>query len=260
MTANRPIIELNKVYKSFNGLKVLRGVDLAIKPGEITVILGRSGGGKSVLLKHFLGLMLPDQGLVQVDGHDLTALSEKQLFDLRRRFGYLFQHGALFDSLTVGENVAFPLREHTNWRRIKIREVVQEKLTQVGLSGIFDKIPGELSGGMRKRVALARALALDPEILLFDEPTTGLDPIMTTTIGELIAATVRRLQVTAVIISHDLGLAFSLADSIAFLHRGRIISHADPESFRVSTLEPVQQFIKGQPDMTGNAEANQDAD
>jgi phospholipid/cholesterol/gamma-HCH transport system ATP-binding protein len=246
MAIESNIIQLEKVYKSFQDLRVLRGVDLTIKSGEITVILGRSGGGKSVLLKHLLGLMLPDEGQVRVDGQNLTGLSENELFALRRRFGYLFQHGALFDSLTVGENVAFPMQEHTDWRRTKISEVVQAKLSQVGLSDIANKLPGELSGGMRKRVALARALALDPEILLFDEPTTGLDPIMTTAIGELIATTVRRLQVTAVIISHDLGLAFNLADSIAFLHRGKIISHTDLESFRNSPSAPIQQFIKGQ--------------
>jgi phospholipid/cholesterol/gamma-HCH transport system ATP-binding protein len=248
-----PIIQLEQVYKSFNGLKVLQGIDLTIPRGEITVILGRSGGGKSVLLKHLLGLLLPDRGRVLVDGQNLPDLGERQLFRLRQRFGYLFQNGALFDSLTVGENVAFPLREHTNWGWRQIQDLVTEKLQQVGLQGITDKMPSELSGGMRKRVALARALALDPEILLFDEPTTGLDPIMTTTIGDLIAATVRRLKVTAVIISHDLGLAFSLADSIAFLHQGRIILHTDPESFRHADLEPIQQFIAGRADSNETA-------
>lgn len=242
------LIELRQVYKSFGRQPVLQGVDLTIPAGQITVVLGRSGTGKSVLLKHLLGLLRPDRGQVLVAGQDLTRLSERDLFRLRRRFGYLFQHGALFDSLTVGENVAFPLREHTTLNEARIQEIVADKLAQVGLAEAAAKLPSELSGGMRKRAALARALALDPEILLFDEPTTGLDPIMTATIGSLIATTVRRLGVTAVIISHDLGLTFALADSIAFLHQGRIICHTDPESFRQVELPPVQQFLAGQPE------------
>lgn len=248
MPVSGPLIELRQVYKSFTGQPVLQGVDLAISPGQITVVLGRSGAGKSVLLKHLLGLLRPDRGQVLVDGQDLTRLPERELFYLRRRFGYLFQHGALFDSLTVGENVAFPLQEHTTLNRRQIQAIVADKLAQVGLDGAAAKLPGELSGGMRKRAALARALALDPEILLFDEPTTGLDPIMTATIGELIATTVRRLGVTAVIISHDLSLTFRIADSIAYLHEGRIICHSEPEAFRQVPLPPVQQFLLGQPE------------
>lgn len=248
MPPSEPLIILHQVYKSFQGQPVLAGVELAIPAGQITVVLGRSGAGKSVLLKHLLGLLRPDRGQVLVAGQDLTRLGERELFHLRRRFGYLFQHGALFDSLTVGENVAFPLQEHTNLNRGQIQAIVADKLAQVGLDGAAAKLPSELSGGMRKRAALARALALDPEILLFDEPTTGLDPIMTATIGELIATTVRRLGVTAVIISHDLSLTFRIADAIAYLHEGRILCHTDPETFRQVPLAPVQQFLRGEPE------------
>ncbi|MFP3867280.1 MAG: ABC transporter ATP-binding protein [Desulfobacteraceae bacterium] len=242
------LIRLVDLYKSFNSLSVLQGVDLTVKRGEIAVILGRSGTGKSVLLKHLIGLIRPDRGQVLLEGVDLVHLPEKGLFAIRKRFGYLFQHGALLDSLSIGENIAFPLREHTSLTQAQIEEIVAAKLAQVGLPGVEDKMPAELSGGMRKRAALARALALDPEIMLFDEPTTGLDPITTTTIRNLIVDTVRKLELTAVIISHDLELALSMADSIAFLHQGKILTQEPPASFRSSDLPEVQQFLQGEPD------------
>lgn len=242
------MIQLFNLHKAFNGHPVLQGVNLMVATGAVTVILGRSGGGKSVLLKHIIGLMRPDQGRVQVDGQDVTGLSDTAWFTLRRRFGYLFQHGALFDSLSVGENVAFPLREHTQWDNDRIAATVAAKLAQVGLAGVENKMPAELSGGMLKRAALARALALDPDVLLFDEPTTGLDPIMTATIRRLIDDVVHRLRLTAVIISHDLDLALALADSIAFLHAGRILVQESPAAFQRSPLPPVQQFLRGEPD------------
>jgi len=242
------MIKLIDVHKAFNGQQVLRGVNLEAVGGKITVILGRSGEGKSVLLKHIIGLLRPDRGRVLVGGQDLTQLSEEGLFAVRRRFGYLFQHGALFDSLTVGENVAFPLTEHTDWPRPRIAATVAEKLSQVGLAGVEAKMPAEMSGGMLKRAALARALALDPEFLLFDEPTTGLDPIMTATIRRLIDDVVRRLKLTAVVISHDVEMALQLADSVAFLQGGQILVQAAPTEFQRSTLPQVQQFLRGEPD------------
>ncbi len=241
-------IRLAEVYKSFGDLTVLKGVNLTAAKGKITVILGRSGGGKSVLLKHIIGLLRPDRGRIIVDGHDLARLSEMELFDLRKRFGFLFQQGALFDSLTVAENVAFRLAEHGNLSSARVRKIVAEKLAQVGLEGIEDKLPGELSGGMLKRVAFARALALDPEIVLFDEPTTGLDPIMTANIIHLITKTVQESNLTVMIISHDLGLTFSLADSVAFLDQGKILVQAPPDEFRQSDLPIVSQFLRGEPD------------
>jgi phospholipid/cholesterol/gamma-HCH transport system ATP-binding protein len=246
--ARPELIRMIDVYKSFDHLQVLDGVNLTAAKGKITVVLGRSGGGKSVLLKHLIGLLHPDRGKVLVDGQDLALLSEMELFEFRKRYGFLFQHGALFDSLTVGENVAFRLVEHTKLSRQRIQQIVAEKLAQVGLEGIEDKLPGELSGGMLKRVGFARALALNPKIVLFDEPTTGLDPIMTANIIRLIIDTVRHSEITVVIISHDLELTFALADSIVFLDHGKILIQAPPEEFRRSDLPQVVRFIKGQPD------------
>src|SRR5208337_1529835 len=192
------MIEIRGLYKSFGALKVLRGVDLQIPKGEITVILGRSGAGKSVLLKHIIGLIRPDRGRIWIDKVEITGLGDRDLTEMRKKFGMLFQDAALFDSMTVGENVAFPLREHTKLREQEIRKIVAHKLDQVGLPGLEEKMPAELSGGMKRRVGLARAIILDPEIVLFDEPTTGLDPPMAEAIEHLIIETQRSLGRTFV--------------------------------------------------------------
>jgi phospholipid/cholesterol/gamma-HCH transport system ATP-binding protein len=239
------IIQLDGVHKSFGAQHVLRGIDLGIPRGRITVIIGRSGGGKSVILKHMIGLIKPDQGRVLLDGENLTVMDDRQLNDIRRRFGMLFQDAALFDSMNVLDNVAFPLREHTKMSEAEIREAVAERLRLVGLEGVEAKMPGQLSGGMRKRVGLARAIALDPEIILFDEPTTGLDPLMTDAINRLIASTQERLGVTAVVISHDIKGAFRLAHNMAMLYQGRIVASGSPEEIKGSPDEVVRQFISG---------------
>ncbi len=243
--ADRHIIELMGVRKSFGAQAVLRGVDLAVPRGEITVIIGRSGGGKSVILKHIIGLIKPDAGRVLVGGEDITAMDDRRLNLVRRRFGMLFQDAALFDSMNVGDNVAFPLREHTDLGPREIARVVADKLGLVGLSGVEHKMPSQLSGGMRKRVGLARAIALEPEIILFDEPTTGLDPIMTDAINRLIRDTQQRLGVTCVVISHDLEGAFAVAHHIAMLYEGRIIAMGSPGEIRQSEDAVVRQFLAG---------------
>lgn len=242
------MIKLVDLHKSFDGLKVLDGINLEIKKGEITVIIGGSGCGKSVLLKHIIGLIRPDAGHVFIDDIDITQLKEKDIYKIRRRFGMLFQSAALFDSMTVGENVAFPLAEHTKLSKREIAEIVAGKLADVGLSGIEDKYPAELSGGMKKRVGLARAIALDPEIILFDEPTTGLDPIMTTVIDELILDIQRRLHLTCVANSHDIQSTFKIANKIGMLYKGKIVEEGDPEGFRNSRNPIVQGFLKGIPE------------
>jgi phospholipid/cholesterol/gamma-HCH transport system ATP-binding protein len=237
------MIEIRGLHKSFGALKVLQGVDLQIPKGKTTVILGRSGVGKSVLLKHIIGLIRPDRGKIWIDGVDITLLGDTELNELRKKFGMLFQEAALFDSMNVGGNVAFPLREHTKLSEKDIREIVAQRLEQVGLPGLEEKMPAQLSGGMKRRVGLARALALDPEIVLFDEPTTGLDPPMAEAIEDLIMETQQKLGETFVVITHNITVAFHIAHKIAMLHEGRIVAEGSPRVFRRSSNPVVQAFM-----------------
>jgi len=239
------MIELIDIHKGFKGQKVLDGLNLQIPQGEITVIIGQSGGGKSVLLKHMIGLIRPDKGQVLVDGVDIARLNDRKLNEIRKNFGMLFQDAALFDSMTVGENVAFPLKEHTRLTLKQIDEIVEQKLLQVGLRGVTEKLPSELSGGMRKRVGLARALALDPRIILFDEPTTGLDPITADAIDQLIVDTQKHTKATCVAISHDIASTFKIAHTIAMLYQGKIVAVGAPEEIRRFDHPALQQFIQG---------------
>ena len=239
------MIELVDIHKSFGKHQVLAGLNLTIADGKTTVIIGRSGGGKSVLLKHIIGLMKPDRGQVLVDGVDMTRLNDRELNDIRKKFGMLFQEAALFDSMTVGENVAFPLREHAKLKEKEIWEIVSDRLRAVGLTGVEEKMPSELSGGMRKRVGLARAIALHPQIVLFDEPTTGLDPVMTEAINHLIMETQERFQLTCIVISHDLQSIFRIGHQIAMLYEGVIIAHGTPEEIRASRDPVIEQFLAG---------------
>ena len=239
------MIKLVKVCKTFKGQKVLDNLDFEIDPEKITVIIGRSGGGKSVLLKHMIGLIRPDSGQVFVDGIDIAKLNDKQLNEARKKFGMLFQDAALFDSMTVGENVAFPLIEHTRLSKKNIDKIVNKKLLQVGLKDITHKMPSELSGGMRKRVGLARAIALDPKIILFDEPTTGLDPIMCESVDNLIVETQRHTKATFVVISHDIKSTFKIAHKVAMLYNGKIRAEGTPEEIRLSEDPVVMQFVRG---------------
>ena len=240
------MIEINDLAKTFEDHLVLGGANLTIKTGETMVIIGRSGCGKSVLLKHIVGLMKPDRGQVLIDEVDVTALSGSQLDAVRLKIGMLFQGAALFDSMTVEENVAFALREHTQMDEPSIQQRVKECLALVGLDGIDDLHPAELSGGMRKRVGLARAIANHPEIILYDEPTTGIDPIMGDIINDLIIALRDRLKVTSVVVTHDMRSATKVADRIAMLYNGTMIEVGTPEQVNHSTNPVVQQFIKGE--------------
>lgn len=239
------MIELRNIHKAFGRQRVLRGLDLTIPKGKITVILGPSGSGKSVTLKHMIGLMRPDKGKILVDGIDVNELDSEALTKFRRRFGMVFQHAALFDSMNVYENIAFPLRESNHHAEEDIRKKVRNALAAVELEGVEEKMPSQLSGGMRKRVGFARAVILRPEILLYDEPTTGLDPLMTDAVDNLILDMQHGLPITSVVISHDITSAFRVADQIAMLSGGRIIEVGPPDLMKRSRNAVVRRFIEG---------------
>jgi phospholipid/cholesterol/gamma-HCH transport system ATP-binding protein len=242
------VIRVKELRKSFGRQAVLNGVDLEVPDGSITVIIGRSGGGKSVFLKHLIGLLRPDSGRIEVGGVDFGRLRGRALDEVRKRYGVVFQSGALFDSMSCRDNVAFPLREKLRLSRADIATRVDRGLEQVGLTGIGDKYPEEVSGGMRKRVAIARALVTEPEIVFFDEPTTGLDPVLVNTIHRLILELHRRLRFTAVMVSHEIPEIFEIADRVGMLHDGRIVELGPPAAIQASSNPVVQQFIRGDPD------------
>ncbi|MFQ5658196.1 MAG: ABC transporter ATP-binding protein [Candidatus Methylomirabilales bacterium] len=239
------VIRIQGIHKGFNAHQVLAGVDFSLRFCETVSVLGGSGSGKSTLLKLIAGLTKPDRGRIFLFEQDIVPMSERELLPLRRRMGVVFQGAALFDSLTVLENIAFPLRLHTQSSEGEIRDRVAEVLEQVGLPGIADQYPAELSGGMKKRVGLARALALQPEAVLFDEPTAGLDPKNARMICELIAELHRKICQTSVVVTHDLHCAFAISNQVALLHKGEIIEVASPEEFRNSSRPEVQAFIEG---------------
>lgn len=239
------MIEIVNLKKKFNNNLVLNGLSLKVETGQTCVIIGRSGCGKSVLLKHIDGLLKPDSGKILVDGREVAALSELELTKLRSKISMVFQGGALFDSMNVAENVGFGLFEHTHIDPKEILQRVDESLSLVGLGGIDNLMPSELSGGMRKRVSLARAICIKPEILLYDEPTTGLDPITAASINELIRSLHDKLKVTSFVVTHDMKSAYHIADKIAMMYRGRIVLEGTPEEIQKTTDPVVQQFING---------------
>ncbi|MEQ1570634.1 MAG: ATP-binding cassette domain-containing protein [Myxococcota bacterium] len=246
VTGRPAAIRYDDVWKQFGEHKVLQGLNLVIPRGAITFLIGRSGTGKSVTLKHVMGLLRPDKGRIWVGDDELTTMSDRSLRRVRERFGIVFQHAALFDSMTVFDNVAFPLVEHERLSRAAIREKVDALLARVGLSGAGERMPGELSGGMRKRAGLARALVRDPEFLLYDEPTTGLDPVLSASMDELILQTQRESpNLTSLVISHDMHAVFRIADKVAFLVDGKVLHEGTAEAFRRIDDPMVQQFVTG---------------
>lgn len=239
------MIRINNLYKSFGDNRVLRGVNLEIEEGETITIIGGSGCGKSVLLKHIVGLMKPEIGEIEVDGQEITRLGMEELAEVQKKFGMLFQGAALFDSLTVGENISFGLRMLTDLAEREIRRSVSEKLSLVGLEGIEQLMPAELSGGMKKRVALARAIATNPKYILYDEPSTGLDPIMADVINNLILNLQKKLKITSIVVTHDMVTAYRVSDRIAMLYEGRIEEIGTPEEIKETKDSVVRQFITG---------------
>ncbi len=242
------LIELRHVSKRFGSLVVLNGVSLEIPEGQSLVVIGASGTGKSVMLKHIVGLLRPDSGEVWFDGRRIDNLPERKLSELRTNFGFLFQMGALFDSLNVADNVGFPLVEHTHKAPEEIARIVRQKLSMIGLPDAGSKMPGELSGGQKKRVALARAIALDPRVILYDEPTTGLDPIRSDVINELILKLKRTLNVTSIVVTHDMNSAFKVADRMVMLHEGHLIFDGTPDELQASEDPRVKRFVLGEAD------------
>jgi phospholipid/cholesterol/gamma-HCH transport system ATP-binding protein len=239
------LIEIIDLHKAFGNHHVLKGVNLKVEKGESMVVIGGSGSGKSVLLKHIIGILKPDKGNILIDGTDITKLNERELYEIRKKFGMLFQMAALFDSLTVWENVGFALTRQKKMSDEDVRKIASEKLRLVGLAGVEDLMPSELSGGMKKRVGLARAIAHEPEILLYDEPTTGLDPIMADAINDLIIEMKNKLSVTSVAITHDMNSAYKIADRIAMLYDGKIIGTGSPDEIRNTGDPIIKQFITG---------------
>jgi phospholipid/cholesterol/gamma-HCH transport system ATP-binding protein len=240
------LIELRHVSKRFGRLVVLDDLSLSIEAGKCIVVIGASGTGKSVLLKHIVGLLRPDKGEVFYDGKRIDNLPERQLMDVRTDFGFLFQMGALFDSMNVEDNVAFPVVQHSDKSGEEAHEIARQKLALVGLKESGKKMPAELSGGQKKRVALARAIALDPKVILYDEPTTGLDPIRSDVIDELILKLQRELKVTSIVVTHDMKSAFKVADRIVMLHQGKIVFDGTPDEIKASEEPIVKRFVLGE--------------
>lgn len=238
-----PVIRIQGLCKSFGSHQVLKNITCDLQRGKTTVFIGPSGTGKSVLIKHLVGLLKPDAGHIFIDGEDITTMHADQLVAVRMKFGMCFQDGALFDSMTVGDNIAFPLRRHTNKSEAEIQDIVAQKLRQVGLPGIQKKMPAELSGGMRKRVGIARAIALNPEIVFFDEPNSGLDPVMSAAIDELILEMQHQLGSTFVVISHDIEGTWKVADYIGMLYKSELIEFGTKEEIRACTNPILRQFF-----------------
>ena len=239
------MIQIRGLKKTLGGKKVLDGVDLDIQDGETIVIMGRSGSGKSVLLKHVIGLMGANEGSIQIDGQEIVGMKEGELDEVRKKFGMLFQSAALFDSMTVADNIGLALREHLRLGDDEIRGRVTERLEWVGLKGIEDQRPASLSGGMRKRVGLARAIAMDPQFILYDEPTTGLDPVTADAINRLIRSLQKRMGITSVVVTHDMTSAFHVGDRLAMLHGGKVVYVGTPDEVRKTDDAYVRQFVEG---------------